>query len=330
MVGWGGLALPAFTQTRPPRTSPGPKHYLKLTATIPLPLVKGGFDLMAVDVAGQRLFVAAQDNHTVEVVDLRHARPLASIAHLQEPKWVVYRPELNRLFVSTALDARVTALTGDTYRPVATYAFKERCNNLRYDARTRELYVGVGNTFGALGVINLRLNKVTGSIPLADFPKQFELDGNRIYVNVPRRNVIQVVDRATRRVVATWPVPGATENVPMALDRLHHRLVVACEPGELLIFSTLTGKPVARLPIAKEADGVYYDARRRRIYVSCGAGSVAVIGQDDPDHYRPLDQLPTRPGAGTSLYSPELDVFIVALPQVGPQPAAIQVYRPAA
>ena len=45
---------------------PGP---LTLEKSIPLPAVQGGFDLMAVDVAGQRLFLCAEENNTVEVYD---------------------------------------------------------------------------------------------------------------------------------------------------------------------------------------------------------------------------------------------------------------------
>jgi hypothetical protein len=43
---------------------------LSLETHIPLPNVKGRIDHFSVDVKGQRLFVAAVENHTLEVVDL--------------------------------------------------------------------------------------------------------------------------------------------------------------------------------------------------------------------------------------------------------------------
>ena len=43
---------------------------LRFVDTIPLPGVEGRIDHMALDIAGQRLFVAALGNNTVEVVDL--------------------------------------------------------------------------------------------------------------------------------------------------------------------------------------------------------------------------------------------------------------------
>jgi len=309
----------------PPTAAPAP---LQLTTTISLPRVKGGFDLMALDTAGHRLFVAAEDNHSVEVLDLGAGKALASLPGFNEPKWVVYLPAGNRLFVSTGGDGRVTELDGRTYRPVRRYAFREACNNLRFDAARQQLVVGVGKTFGALAFIDVAHNAKAGEISLADYAKQFELDGKLVYVNEPARNQIEVVDRVAGKVVATWPVPGSSQNIPMALDRAHHRLFVACAPGRLVVFVTPEGRPVASLPIPADADGIYYDRRRARLYVSCGAGAVAVVQQDAPDRYRVLATLPTVKGAGTSLFSPALDAYVLATPQAPGQPAAIWVYRP--
>lgn len=308
----------------PPPVAP----LLRLERTVPLPNVKGGFDLMALDAAGQRLFVAAEDNHSVEVIDVRHGRALASLPGFDEPKWVVYRLEGNRLFVSTGGDGRVTELDGTTYRKVRFYAFREACNNLRYDSLARQLVVGVGNTFGALGLLDVARNAKAGEIPLAGYAKQFELDGRRIYVNEPALNQVEVINRDTRRAVATWPVTGSSQNIPMGLDRAHQRLFVACAPGRLVVLSTVNGRQVANLSIPADADGLYYDARRARLYVSCGAGSLAVVQQQTPDRYAVLQLLPTVPGAGTSLYSPALDRYFVATPQQPGQPAALRIYRP--
>ena len=297
-------------------------------SSIALPNVRGGFDLMAVDLKGQRLFISAEDNHTVEVADLRQRKAIASIPNLNEPKWVVYRPEENVLYVATGKDGKVTGLDASTYKVKYTFQFKEKCNNLRYDAATHELYVGVGNTFGSLGIIDLKKHVITGEIALADYPKQFEIDGNRIYVNIPSKNVIQVVDRTSRKVISEWPVKEAKSNIPMALDREHHRLFVACEPGKFVVYSTLTGQSVASLDIKKAADGVYYDAKRLRIYISTGEGFIDMVSQVTPDRYQLKERLPTIEGAGTSLYVPELNLFILAAPQAGTRQAALRLYRP--
>lgn len=73
---------------------------LHLEKNIELPYVKGGFDLMAIDVKGQRLFVSAEDNHTIEVINLQTGKLDTSLAGFNEPKWVFYLPETNRIYVS--------------------------------------------------------------------------------------------------------------------------------------------------------------------------------------------------------------------------------------
>src|SRR5437867_1330926 len=45
---------------------------LILQQSIPLPGVKGKFDHVAIDLVGQRLFIAAKANDTLEVVDLKN------------------------------------------------------------------------------------------------------------------------------------------------------------------------------------------------------------------------------------------------------------------
>lgn len=303
-----------------------PSTSLRLVRSIALPHVKGGFDLMAVDVAGARLFVAAENNGTIEVLDVKAGRPRRSIAGFDEPKWVVYRPESHRLYVSNGGDGSVRVLDADSFEPGARFAFREKANNLRFDPATQELFVGVGRTFGAIGIVDTIRGAVAGEIALAAAPKQFELDGERIYVNVPEANHVAVVDRKSRAVIHTWPVAAARNNVPMGLDREHHRLFVGCEPGRLVVFDTETGGPVADLAIDPDSDGISYDGATQEVYVSCGSGFVDVIKQLDADRYEPARRVPTAPGAGTSLFVPALHRLFVAVPQRVKQEAALWEY----
>ncbi len=302
--------------------------FLKLKQVIKLPDVKGGFDLMAVDLKTKRLFVSAQDNYSVEVINLQTGKHLLSLPGFNEPKWVVFIPKFNRIYVSTGGDGKVTVLNGDTYKVVKTFSFREGCNNLRFDSATNELFVGVGKTFGSLGIIDLKKNEVTGEIHLSGYAKQFELDGDLIYVNEPQKNQIEVVSRSAKNTIATWPVKESENNVPMSFDRIHHRLFIACEPGKFIIYSTKTGKSIQSITISKGADGIYYDAKRSRIYVSCGAGNIEILHQKDADHYEAMQPIKTVEGAGTSLFSPQLDKLILAVPQVANKKAEMRVYQP--
>ncbi|MFZ6023850.1 MAG: YncE family protein [Bacteroidota bacterium] len=301
--------------------------YLLLEKFIPLPHVKDGFDLMAIDIQSQRLFVSAEDNHSVEIINLKSGKPITSLPGFNEPKWIFYLPENNWVYVSTGGDGKVTELDGNTYKVLNTFSFKEACNNLRFDSVTNQLYVGVGKTFGSLGIIDVKKDRIVGEIPLSGYAKQFEIDGDRVYINLPQKNVVEVVSIPDAKIIADWPVIEAKENVPMALDRNNHRLFIACEPGKFIIYSTQTGKAIQSFDIAKNADGIYYDAKRSRILVSCGEGNIEIIQQTDADHYQLLHSVTTAKGAGTSLFSGQLDKYILAVPQSN-ENAEIRVYKP--
>lgn len=304
------------------------KNSLELTNTVILNHVKGGFDLMAADTKGKRLFVSAEDNHSVEVIDLNVLKPLASLPGFDGPQWVAYRPETNRLYVATGLDAKVTVVDTRTYKTIKIFTFKEKCNGLRYDTATNLLYVGVGNTFGSLGIIDVTNDKIVGEIPLSNFPKQFDIIDNKMYVNVPVSNTVEVVDLAARKVIEKWPVKAAKENVPLAIDQIHQRLFIGCEPGKLVVYNLETEKVVATADINKGVDGIYYDSKRSQIYVSCGEGFIDVIQQKNPDSYQAISKIQTVNGAGTSLFIPELDLFVLAVPQTDKNKAEIRIYRP--
>ena len=290
--------------------------------------VKGGFDLMAYDLRHQQLFLSAQDNHSVEVIDLKNNKQVKSLPGFNEPKWVFYHPETNVLYVATGKDGKVTAVDASTYKTIKVYTFREKCNNLRYDKTTNQLFVGVGDTFGAIGIIDLNTQKISGQILLAGFPKQFELTPERLYVNEPAKGLIQVIDRKSSKVIANWPVNSNKDNVPMAIDQVKQRLYIGCTTGKLLVFAINTGKEVNRITIPKDVDGVYLDEKRARLYISCGEGYLDVFGVKK-NELMLIQQISTRSGAGTGLFIPAANLYVLAEPQTPLLPAALRVFQPA-
>jgi hypothetical protein len=97
-------------------------------------------------------------------------------------------------------------------------------------------------------------------------------------------------------------------------------------PATLEVFSKPEGRSIARVETCGDADDVFLDARRRRIYVSCGEGFVDVF--DAQTDYRRVAQIPTIAGARTSLFVPELDRLFVAARESSGELAAIWILRP--
>jgi DNA-binding beta-propeller fold protein YncE len=301
---------------------------LRLVQTIPLTNVEGRIDHMAIDLKGQRLFVAALGNNTVEVLDLRAGNRIRSITGLHEPQGVGFIAEFNRIFVANGKSGACDVFDGSSFKLIKSVKFSDDADNVRYDAKAGRVYVGYGS--GGLGIIDAATGDQLGEIKLEGHPESFQLEkfGTRIFVNIPTSQKIVVVNRETRTTIAVWPTAGATANFPMALDEIQHRLFVGLrKPAKIIVFDTEAGKVVANLDSAGDADDIFYDSSRRRVYISGGEGFLSIFRQDDPDHYKPMTKVPTATGARTSLFVPELNRLYLAVPHRGTQRAEVRVYE---
>jgi DNA-binding beta-propeller fold protein YncE len=301
---------------------------LRLVQTIPLPNVEGRIDHLAVDVKGQRLFIAALGNNTVEVVDLRAGKRTQSITGVREPQGVSFIAESNKLFVANGKSGACDVFDGSSLERVKSIKLADDADNVRYDALAGRVYVGYSD--GALGIIDVASGDRVGEIKLKGHPESFQLEksGPRIFVNIPTANQIAVVDREKRVVIAAWPTGDATANYPMALDEAHHRLFVGFrKPARLLVFDTESGNVVAKLESPGDADDIFYDSSRRRVYVSGGEGSIGIFQQKDADRYESMPKIPTAAGARTALFAPELSRLYLAVPHRGSLRAEVRVYE---
>ena len=300
---------------------------LRLVQTIPLPHVEGRIDHMAVDLEGQRLFVAALGNNTLEVLDLKAGAHLHTITGLHEPQGVVFIPESNTIFVTNGQTGTCDIFDGTSFQHRNAVKLANDADNIRYDAATHTLYVGYGA--GALGFIDATRAQHLGDIPLQGHPEAFQLEqaGPRIFVNIPSAHHIAVVDRNKRAVITTWPLQSAEANFPLALDETHHRLFVGFrKPAMLMIVDTESGKEIARVESVGDADDLFYDAQHRRLYIAGGAGSLSIVAQEDADHYKPVANIPTASGARTALFVPTLGRLYLAVPHRGTQGAEVRAY----
>lgn len=300
---------------------------LRLVETIPLAHVEGRLDHLAVDLQGQRLFVAALGNNTVEVLDLKTGTHLRTVTGLHEPQGLVFLPESNTIVVTNAQTGMCDLFDGTSFQHRNAVKLTSDADNIRYDVATHTLYVGYGA--GALGLIDATRAQHLGDIPLKGHPEAFQLEqaGPRIFVNVPSAHHIAVVDRDKRTVITTWPLQGAEANFPMALDDTHHRLFVGVRtPPMLLVMDTESGKEIARVQSVGDADDLFYDAPHQHIYVAGGAGLLSIVAQEDADHYTPVATIPTAAGARTALFVPALGRLYLAVPHRGTQGAEIRVY----
>jgi hypothetical protein len=321
--------------------------------TIPLPGVKGRLDHMAVDLEKKRLFVAAVDNGTLEVLDLGAGRAINSIAGMKDTQDALFLGgDFNKLYVSS-LDGTLRIFQGETFRLVQALKLEPDPNRLLYDPTTDLIYFGYGgqnagfDAYERVGIMQAKRGArsdqfVADMIAPTYRPGHLaELaleDDGKLLVCDSRADLIFQFDTRRRELLKAWPAHGDGAG-DMSLDRAHHRLFVGTRiPAEMTVYNSLSGEEIVSLPGPETMDGVYYDADLKRVYMSGGRwygtpeaspGWVYVYQQKDADHYALVSKIMTRPGSGTSLFVPRLRRLYVASQAIGDQEAAILAFEPA-
>jgi DNA-binding beta-propeller fold protein YncE len=299
-----------------------------MVGAIELPGVDGRIDHLAFDAAGQRLFVAALGNNTVEVLDLKSSRHVKSVPGFREPQGIAVLPDAKVVAVANGQGEGVQFIDASDYHPTRAVRLGDDSDNVRYDMAAKRLFVGFGG--GALASISPADGKVLGEAKLSGHPESFQLErsGPRVFVNVPTADQIAVVDRSAMNVIARWPVTGAKSNFPMALDEANHRLFVGCRrPAKVLVYDTATGKESGSFDIVGDTDDLFYDAARKRLYVSGGEGYLDVFQAQDASRLTRIAHIATAPGARTSLFVAEQERLYLAVPHRGNQKAEIRIYE---
>jgi len=319
----------ALSQDQPsvPEKSP-----LLLVQEIPLPNVGGRIDHFTFDAKRKRVIGAALGNNTVEVVDTFAGRDIHSITGAAAPQGVVYVADLDKLFVANGTDGKLRIYDGDSFRLLNTVDIGEDADNVRYDPVEKRVYIAFGgDEGGGIAVIDAASGKrLEDAAKLDAHPESFQIATSKsaIYANIATKAKVVVIDRSTHKVTE-WLLKTGKANYPMAFDEADHRVfVVTRKPAQLVVLDSDSGAMVGSVPCVSDADDLYYDAGRKRIYVPGGEGFISVIQQIDADHYRPLAKIPTTVGARTGLWYEKRDRFYLAVPASSKQGAALWVYAP--
>lgn len=323
----GGIVLLVLA-TMTVQVAPSHDEPLTLVRSIELPHVEGRIDHLAFDAATRRLYVAALGNNTVEVLDVGTGIYLRSLSGFREPQGIAVAADTRAVAVANGQGEGLQLLGADDYRPGAVVRLGDDADNVRYDAAAKKLYVGFGD--GALAAIDPAAGKLLGQVKLPAHPESFQLerDGSRVFVNVPNAEQIAVVDRASMKVINTWPVTTARANYPMALDEANHRLFVGCRrPAKALVLDATSGKEISSFEIVGDTDDLFYDAARKRVYVSGGDGFIDVVQDQGGNRFSRIAHLPSAAGARTSLFVADQGRLYLAVPHRGGQKAEIRVYE---
>ena len=313
------------------------KSPLALKQTIPVPgLTKeGDFDHLTMDLQGQRLFVAGEDNSVVEILDLGAGKLVHTITDVKAPHSMVYRADLKKLFVVDGGTGEVKIYDTDSYKRTGSIKLREDADSMAFDPSTKYMYVvnggeGAKMAYSFISVVDTTAGKSLADIKIdSDAVEALALEksGPRLFVNMTGKDAVGVVDREKHAVITTWPTGQVAKHlIAMSFDEADHRLFVTTRnPGKLIVLNTDSGKVVTSLPCVGDNDDMAYDSASKRIYVS-GSGFVDVYHQKDADHYDQIGHVATVFKARTSVLVPELKKYYLGIPHHGTTAAAVRVY----
>jgi DNA-binding beta-propeller fold protein YncE len=328
----------AHAQTPVPDMGTAEKNAaLTLVGRIPVPKMTGTWDHLTVDLATDRLFASAQEDNEVRVFDLVARKPLYTISGgFDRPQGLYYVPGANTLAVTNGKDGSLRSFDGKTYAPIKIVPLSLGADMMDMDPKTKYLYVDHGGTDsnrgpGALAIIDSKTWDKVGEVPTELRPASLEMEkhGNRLFVLIPGLSQVGVVDRTSNAIFARFQLSTPAQPIALTLDETTHRMFVANRrPSSFNVLDMDTGRPIATMDVIDGVEGIYFDAKLKRLYLTALDGNLQVIQQVDADHYKTIAKFFTGHHAGTSQFVPNLNLFCVAVPPVEGQAAEIWLFQP--
>ena len=103
-----------------------------------------------------------------------------------------------------------------------------------------------------------------------------------------------MIDVDKLEITVAHPLKLAAGGHPLALDDANKRVFIGCRKApKMVVMDSETGKEITAIDIPGEVDDLYYDAKRKQLYASCGEGYLAIIKQKDADTYEVVKKIET-------------------------------------
>lgn len=249
------------------------------------------FDYLTIDPDDHYLLSAHLGARQTYVIDLRTNQVVSTIVDTPGVEGVEYVPELKKAYTSNAFDNTIGVVDLRQMKVVKKLPTEAKPDGSAYAAPFHKLYVS-DERGKAEAVVDVRSDTIIKTLHFdseTGMP-QYDPVARKVYVNLQDQNLLAVIDPARDEVVGRYPVGRCDGNHGMALDPTHHRAFLSCERNQLMtVFDLDTHQPVAFLPMAGGPDVIKFDPGLGRIYVACYSGAISVFHQDDPNHYRKIE-----------------------------------------
>ncbi len=265
-------------------------------------------------------------------------------------------PAAHRLYITHG--PRVEVLDTRTGKPIGAITGLHGTHGVALDTAGSFGYISDGGG-NAVVVFDRATLATVATIPAGTNPDGivFEPATQTVWAFNGRSHNATVISAATRKVLATIPLPGKPEfpvadgrgnvfdNIEdkseivrldarslkltatwpagcdspsgLAIDAPGHRLFPVCGGKKMSVIDSSTGKLLANPAIGNGPDAARWDAKHKFAFASCGEGVLAVIDAAAPG-YPTIESLPTQRGARTMAYDASTDRIYLATAEFGP------------
>lgn len=279
----------------------------------------GGWDYVALDTAGHRLFVARQTR--VMVIDPATGKLLAEIPGLDRAHGVAFSYATGKGFATSGGDSSVVVFDLKTLQVLGRTTAAVDADAVLFDPATKHVFTFNGDA-GSSSVIDAASGQRIGTIDLGGKPEFGVTAGNgRLYVNIEDSSAVAEIDATAMKVVRHWKLAPCESPTGLAIDRAHGILFSGCRNGVMAISDAKAGRLITTLPIGQGVDGARFDDQRQLAFASNGDGTITVIHEDAPDKFTVVATVQTKRGARTMELDQQTHRLFTVSADFGPPPA---------
>jgi DNA-binding beta-propeller fold protein YncE len=314
----------AAKMARAADTSPLPAANYTVSRSFPLG-GGGGWDYLALEASGARLFVSREDR--VDVVETVSGKLAGTIQNTPGVHGIAFAPALMRGFTSNGRSNTVSVFELDTLHVIHEIPVSgKKPDAILYEPKRNYLITANGNS-NNLSIIDAGTLQLAADVPLPGPPEFMATDGaGMVYVNIETDpGKLVALDTKTLAVKGNWPLPGCSRPTGLALDLGHHRLFSVCENQVMAVTDAVSGRQIARVVIGRGPDAVAYDPDLGLVFSSNGMdGTLTVIHEDSPDEYSVIASVTTLVSARTMALDPATHKIYLAAARLGGTPPATE------
>ena len=279
----------------------------------------GGWDYLALDTVGHRLFIAHQDR--VIVVDPGTGKQLGEIVGLNRAHGIAFAYEAEHGFATSGADSTVTMFDLKTLHLRRHTMVAPDDDAILYDPATKRIFTFNGDAHSATA-LDAVSGKRMGDIDLGAGPEFAVSAGDgKLYVNLEDKGAVAEIDAAAMRVTRQWSLAPCENPSGLAIDREHHRLFSGCRNQVMAISDATTGALVTTLPIGQGVDACRFDPGTQLAFASNGDGTLTVIHEESPAQFVVVGNVPTKRGARTMEIDLQTHRLYTVTADFGPPPA---------